>query len=166
MMGTVERLPVGLLDWAGRQGDRLVATFGQSLSIGVEALADGAGGYGLTVDFGQRVGDSLTGRMTGGYHAGAVTLTTDQAIGLAVSPEAFGQWMRPVAEVADLGESVGLSLPRAARVTAEVDLSAALRKSAGLRFDPERTRLSARISLPQTQLKDEWYHRELRSATG
>ena len=177
VVGGVSRLPVGLLDWAGEQGDRLVATLGESLAVGVEALADGEGGYGLTVDFGHgeagqdvpgqssavgtepRMGPRLTGRMTGGYRDGAVTLRTDDRLGLWVSPEAFAQWMRPVAEVASLGESVGLSLPEAAELSADVDLSVAWRESSGLRFDPDRTRLRAAVRLPDTTLVDEWYDR-------
>ena len=195
LTGGIARLPVGLLDWIGQQGDRLAATLGDSLAVGVEAVADGGGGYGLTVDFGHgnptpadadrsdppgvvnasvensnQPGPSagpaagprlerLTGRMTGGYRDGVVTLRTDERLGLWVVPEAFAQWMRPVAEVAAMGESVGLSLPEAAQVTADVDLSVALRESAGLRFDPDRTRLRATVQLPETTLVDTWYDR-------
>ena len=181
--GRIDRLPVGLLDWAGRQGDRLVTTLGQSMALDVLAVADGDDSYGLTVDFGRgstapgdlhvqrgaTVGETshssnsaaapLTGRLTGGYRDGAVTLSTDERLSLTLSPPAFGQWMRPVAEVADMGESVGVSLPAPATVTADLDLSVALRDSPGLRFDPTRTRLTAAVQLPETVLVDEWYHR-------
>lgn len=157
-------LPMPVADALLGQGERLTATFGPTIGLSVLAKADGGGGYALTADFNPAQGspgDSrLTGTMSGRYDAdGAVSLKTDERLRLTVTPEAFAQWMRPVAAAAAMGESVGLSLPAPAEVAADVDMRFALGEGRGLRFDPARTGVVARIDLPETRLYDEWYHR-------
>jgi hypothetical protein len=97
--------------------------------------------------------------MSGSYTDGRVTLQTDEQLSLRLSPEAFAQWQRPVAAAAEMGDSVGLALPEPTTLTADVDLSVAWRDGPGLRFDPEQTRLDARLRLPETMLVDQWYGR-------
>lgn len=165
-------LPMAVVDALTGQGQRLTTTFGPTVGMNLMAKADGQGGYALTAGFDPGAGSPgvsrLSGTMTGRYAAdGAVALKTDIPIRLTMTPEAFEQWMQPVAAAADMGESVGLSLPQAADVTADLDLEFALADGPGLRFDPERTRAVAVIDLPETQLVDEWYHRSfpLRNGT-
>lgn len=165
-------LPMAVVDALAGQGKRLTTTFGPTVGMNLLAKADGAGGYALTAGFDPGAGSPgvsrLSGTMTGRYSAdGAIALKTDTPIRLTMSPEAFDQWMQPVAAAADMGESVGLSLPEAADVEADLDIKFALADGPGLRFDPERTRAVAVIDLPETQLVDEWYHRSfpLRNGT-
>lgn len=157
-------LPMPVIDALAGQGQRLTTTFGPTVGMNFLAKADGAGGYALTVGFDPAAGSPgvsrLSGTMTGRYTAdGAVALKTDKRLRLTLTPEAFTAWMTPLAAAADMGESVGLSLPEAAGIAADLDLEFALAGGPGLRFDPERTRAVAVIDLAETQLVDEWYHR-------
>lgn len=157
-------LPMPVVDALAGQGRRLTTTFGPTVGVDLLARADGDGGYALTAGFDPGAGSPgvsrLSGTMTGRYAAdGAVSLKTDKSLRLTLTPEAFAQWMQPVAAVADMGESVGLSLPEAADIAADLDIEFALTDGPGLRFDPERTRAVAVIDLPETELVDEWYHR-------
>ncbi|MEM1109864.1 MAG: hypothetical protein AAGH99_14360 [Planctomycetota bacterium] len=164
-------LPMPVIDALTGQGERLTTTFGPSVGVSLLAKSDGEGGYALTAGFDPGAGSPgvsrLRGTMTGRYAAdGAVALHTDEPIRLTLTPEAFAQWMVPVAMAAEMGESVGLSLPRAADVVADLDFEFALAEApggvpgaGGLRFDPERTRAVALVELPDTELVDEWYHR-------
>jgi hypothetical protein len=164
--GTIDGLPMPVLDALLHQGERLTATFGPTVGMRLQAEADGEGGYTLLTDF-DHVGDAaspgdrrLHGMMSGSYSAdGTVTLRTDERLRLELTPEAFEQLQRPVAEAADLGESVGMSLPESTTLQADVDLSVALLDSPGLRFDPSRTYLQATVSAPDTRLFDRWYDR-------
>jgi len=157
-------LPMPVVDALSGQGQRLTTTFGPSVGLNLLAKADGVGGYALTAGFDPGAGSPgvsrLSGTMTGRYAAdGAVALRTDKRLRLTVTPEAFAAWMTPLAEAADMGDSVGLSLPEAAEIAADLDIEFAMAGGPGLRFDPERTRAVAVIELPETQLVDEWYHR-------
>ena len=162
--GSIDRLPMPVLDAVLRQGERLTRTFGPTMSMQLSARADGRGGYALRTDFNgepaSAESSNLHGTMSGSYSPeGTITLRTDETLGLDVTPEAFAQWMKPVAEAADMGDSVGIELPEPTTLTAEIDLSLAFRDPPGLRFDPDRTHLSATVQAPQTQLNDLWYHR-------
>lgn len=164
LWGFVHQLPMPVLDALFNQGERLTATFGTTVEMLVTATADGRGGYALGANFNHKNGASvpmpLAGTMAGRYEPdGAVSLKTDERLRLTLTPDAFAQWMRPVAAAAEMGESVGLSLPESADVLADLDLRFALVPGAGLRFDPERTSVVAKIDLPDTKLYDEWYHR-------
>ncbi len=157
-------LPMGVVDALTGQGQRLTTTFGPTVGMNLLARADGLGGYALTAGFDPGAGSPgvsrLSGTMTGRYAAdGAVALKTDTPLRLTLTPQAFAEWMQPVAAAADMGESVGLSLPEPAQIAADLDLEFALADGPGLRFDPERTSAVAVIDLPETQLRDEWYHR-------
>ncbi|MEO1236451.1 MAG: hypothetical protein AAFX76_06645, partial [Planctomycetota bacterium] len=180
--GVLTALPVPVLDAVLGQGDRLTATFGERVGMGVLAVADGEGGYALTADFDRddtaARASSLSGQLSGSYTAdGAVTLRSNQPLRLTVSPEAFAAWQRPVAEAAEVGESVGLTLPEASEVTAILDLKTVLTAgpggdsggdggASGLPFDPRRTSVRVDLTLPETQMVDEWYHRRFALADG
>ncbi|MEM6460081.1 MAG: hypothetical protein AAF710_11900, partial [Planctomycetota bacterium] len=162
--GALGELPVALLDAVLGQGGRLTATLGPRVAVAFEGEADGVGGYALTADLNgpqfPSPSDRLRGRLNATYAAdGAVSLTSDGPLRLRLTPEAFDAWQRPVAEAAEMGESVGLSLPGATTVEADVDLQLALAGGDGLRFDPERTKAVATFTLPETVLEDRWYHR-------
>ncbi|MEM1447374.1 MAG: hypothetical protein AAGF84_15050, partial [Planctomycetota bacterium] len=159
-------LPMPVMDALAGQGRRLTATFGPTVGVNLLARADGSGGYALTAGFDPGAGSpgvpQLSGTMTGRYTAdGAVALRTDTPLVLTLTPEAFAAWMTPLAEVADMGESVGLSLPEPTQVEANLDFEFALADGPGLRFVPDRTRAMAVIDLPETRLVDEWYHRDV-----
>ena len=182
--GTVEAvlaaLPMPVLDALTGQGDRLTATLGKSVGLGVLATADGRGGYGLTVDFnpadlggtatGGDAGPRLQGQLTGRYgDDGAVELHTDQRLTLRLTPEAFELWQQPATAAAGAATpdgTVGLSLIEPMRLDVDVDLQAALRDGPGLRFDPDRTALNLGITLPETTLHDRWYDRRFRLVNG
>lgn len=171
--GGLRSLPLPVLDVLLGQGERLTATLGPQLDLDLLAESDGRGRYALTVDFNRTSGDEtpstspLIGTLSGTYSpGGAVSLKTDERMRLTVRPEAFAAMMRPVAAAAEMGESVGLSLPQPADVWADVDLRFALIPGPGLRFDPLRTSAVLRIELPETQLVDEWYGRRFMIRSG
>ncbi|MEM8737416.1 MAG: hypothetical protein AAGG38_02920 [Planctomycetota bacterium] len=170
--GVLWSLPVPVVDALLGQGDRLTATFGPRVGLGLLAASDGEGGYALTADFdrddaGPPDGSSppttesrLSGSLTGRYEAdGTVAFKTEQPVRLTMSPKAFAAWQQPVAEAVEVGESVGLSLTQPMDVVANVDVQVALSEGGGLRFDPERTRALLDVTLPETRVVDEWYRR-------
>ncbi len=173
----VRSLPMPVVDALLDQGERLTATFGESVGLVLLADADGTGGYSLTTRFdgltdpeavpGAGAGARLTGTMTGTYDAaGRVSLKSDEPMRLTLTPEAFAQWMRPVAAAAAMEETAGLSLIQPATVAADLDLRMALRDGEGLRFDPAHTGAIVRLDLPAARLRDEWYHRDFATRGG
>ncbi|MEM7626266.1 MAG: hypothetical protein AAF333_11780 [Planctomycetota bacterium] len=157
-------LPVPVVEAWLKQGRRLSATFGDSLMLTGKARADGAGGYTLRADFVKASADDdspgLTGTLTGDYSAdGTVSLKSAEGIALTLTPAALEQWLQPVAEAAEVGPSVGLSLPEPSTVTMDLDVQVALRGGADTGFDPRRSRAEIELTLPDTQFEDEWYHR-------
>lgn len=157
-------LPVSIAEaWLG-QGKRLSATLGESVSMTGTARADGAGGFTLQAAFEKASAESgvpgLAGTLTGRYAAdGTVSLASADGLALTLTPQALEQWIRPVAEAAEVGPSVGLSLPEASTMTVTFDTQLALRGGADDGFDPRRSRAEVAFSLPDTQFEDEWYHR-------
>ena len=181
--GTVDALlaalPMPVVDALAGQGDRLTATLGETLGLGVLAAADGAGGYALTVDFDPHAtprpphADNtprLRGQLTGTYDAaGAVVLHTDERLALTLSPEAFELWQQPATAAAGTPTpdgTAGLSLVEPMPLALDLDLKAALRRGPGLRFDPDRTGVTLDVRLPQTTVRDRWYGRDFSLVNG
>ncbi|MEO0514073.1 MAG: hypothetical protein AAF086_02110 [Planctomycetota bacterium] len=158
------KLPMNVIDALLGQGERLATTFGDQPGLRAWAESQGNGQYKLKLDFAHFANEfdvpRLSGILSGTYSPdGGVSLKSEEKLRLTLTPEAFAAWMKPVAAAADMGESVGLSLPEATEIAADLDLEFALAEGPGLRFDPERTRAVAVIDLPETELVDEWYHR-------
>ena len=156
--------PVRVVEaWLG-QGRRLSTTFGESITMTGQARAGGDAGYTLRAAFEKPVADNdapgLTGQITGRYAAdGTIALRSPDGVALTLTPEALELWLRPVAEAAEVGPSIGLSLPEPSTMTLTFDTQIALRGGPGGGFDPQRSRAEVALDVPDTEFNDEWYHR-------